>query len=150
MLLEFMLLQDKIFWISFSSIFRLCHLKTHNYLCVCLCVYVPLYFIHFFFFFFVLFWKCYFHNLLNSSILRQLLILLPFQPYPSNHLNDDDHLVVYNPFNIIYVILRQWKDDNERLSTMKHHTFKSWIQIEIRQFLKEQSDQSLHCLSPSQ
>ena len=34
-------------------------------------------------------------------------------------MDDDNGLVFYIPFNIIQVISRQWKDDNERLSAMK-------------------------------
>ena len=33
--------------------------------------------------------------------------------------DDDDGLVLYVPFNIILVISRWWKDNNERLHAMK-------------------------------
>ena len=36
-------------------------------------------------------------------------------------------LVFYIPFNIIEVISRQWKSDNERLQAMKHRTVMSLI-----------------------
>ena len=39
---------------------------------------------------------------------------------------DDDDLVFYIPFNIIQVILRQWKGDNERFCAMKHCSVNSW------------------------
>ena len=40
---------------------------------------------------------------------------------------DDDDLVFYIPFNIILVISRWWKGDNERLCAMKHYTAMSSI-----------------------
>ena len=41
--------------------------------------------------------------------------------------DDEDGLVFYVPFNIIYVISRWWKEDNERLCAMKCSTVMSWI-----------------------
>ena len=42
-------------------------------------------------------------------------------------LHDADNLLFYVPFNIIQAILRQQRDDNERLCAMKPHTVKSRI-----------------------
>ena len=42
-----------------------------------------------------------------------------------NDNDDDDDLVFYVPFNIIQIISRQWKGENERLCAMKHHTVMS-------------------------
>ena len=39
---------------------------------------------------------------------------------------NDDEIVVYISFNIIQVILRQWRDYNEKLSAMNWHTVKTW------------------------
>ena len=39
--------------------------------------------------------------------------------FKNNYLLYYDDLVFYIPFNIIKVILRQWKDDNERVCSMK-------------------------------
>ena len=40
---------------------------------------------------------------------------------------DDDGLVFYIPFYIIYAIFRLWKGNNERLCVKKHHIAMSWI-----------------------
>ena len=40
---------------------------------------------------------------------------------------EKDDLVCYVPFNIIKVISRRWKDDDEGLCAMKCHTVMSWI-----------------------
>ena len=54
-------------------------------------------------------------------------------------MTDDDDLVFYDPFNIVWVILRQWKDDNERLCVMEHCTVMSWIsttgEIQMRELV---------------
>ena len=42
------------------------------------------------------------------------------------HGNDDDDLVFYVSFNVIYVISIQWKGD-ERLSAIQCPTVKTWI-----------------------
>ena len=48
--------------------------------------------------------------------------------------DDDNDLVFYIPFNIIQIILRWWKSDNERLPAMKERTESepgtSWSEIE--------------------
>ena len=47
------------------------------------------------------------------------------------HIKNDDDFVFYVPFNIIYVISRWWKGDNERLYAMKHYTV--WAEIHLMQ-----------------
>ena len=44
---------------------------------------------------------------------------------------DEDDSVFYIPFNIIYIISRQWKDDNEKLCAMKGPTVMSCIPTSV-------------------
>ena len=48
--------------------------------------------------------------------------------------DDDDHdMMFYIPFNIIQVILRRWKDDNER--PVQWRALQLWAEFHLKQYL---------------